>query len=120
MWLVHQSVSTKQEYYDSRHMAFVSIMVSFDNVIIFFFTFKLFQPLIRCLFLFDYHFAVFNSTEKSPCQFSINHSSAESLMKLINGFLIAITCRGNIVIVTPSIEQHLGHCQVIFNLYIFC
>lgn len=36
-------------------------------------------------------------------------------MKLINGFLIAITCRGNIVIVTPSIEQHLGHCQVSFS-----
>ncbi|XP_031632407.1 aryl hydrocarbon receptor nuclear translocator-like protein 2, partial [Contarinia nasturtii] len=41
---------------------------------------------------------VFNSGERSPCQFSINHSSAESLMKLVNGFLIAITCRGNIVI----------------------
>nr|AUO38590.1 methoprene-tolerant [Sitodiplosis mosellana] len=54
---------------------------------------------------------VFNSSANSPCQLSINHSSAESLMKLVNGFLIAITCRGNIVVVTPSIEQHLGHCQ---------
>lgn len=56
-------------------------------------------------------FSVFNS-ENRPCQLSINHSSAESLMKLVNGFLIAITCRGNIVIATPSIEQHLGHSQV--------
>lgn len=54
---------------------------------------------------------MFNNAE-DPCQFSINHSTAESLMNLVNGFLIAVTCRGNIVIVTPSIEQHLGHCQV--------
>lgn len=61
----------------------------------------------------NFHFsAVFSGSTNSPCQLSINHSSAESLMKLVNGFMIAITCRGNIVIVTPSIEQHLGHCQV--------
>lgn len=62
-------------------------------------------------FFFSLLCAVFSSAN-SPCQLSINHGSAESLMKLVNGFLIAITCRGNIVIVTPSIEQHLGHCQV--------
>lgn len=36
----------------------------------------------------------------------------DSLMKLLDSFLLTVTCRGQIVLISPSIEQHLGHCQV--------
>lgn len=40
-------------------------------------------------------------------------------MNLVNGFLIAVTCRGNVVIVSPTIEQHLGHNQVKLKFFLF-
>ncbi|KAL5277524.1 hypothetical protein ACFFRR_002634 [Megaselia abdita] len=33
------------------------------------------------------------------------------LMKLVDSFMIGITCHGQIVLITASVEQHLGHCQ---------
>lgn len=45
-------------------------------------------------------------------QLSINRPTTDALLNLINGFLLTVTCRGNIVVISPSIEQHLGHCQV--------
>lgn len=47
-----------------------------------------------------------------PCQLSINQPTTDALLNLMNGFLLTVTCRGNIVVISPSIEQHLGHCQV--------
>ncbi|XP_055384140.1 uncharacterized protein LOC129613868 isoform X2 [Condylostylus longicornis] len=35
----------------------------------------------------------------------------DSITKLLDGFLLTVTCRGQIVLITPSVEQHLGHCQ---------
>lgn len=34
------------------------------------------------------------------------------LMKMVESFMIGITCHGQIVLITGSVEQHLGHCQV--------
>lgn len=36
----------------------------------------------------------------------------ESFLQMLNGFLMTVTCRGQIVLVSSSLEQHLGHCQV--------
>ncbi|XP_036341493.1 uncharacterized protein LOC118750895 [Rhagoletis pomonella] len=35
----------------------------------------------------------------------------ESLMKMLDRFFLAITCHGQIVLISSSVEQHLGHCQ---------
>lgn len=35
----------------------------------------------------------------------------DSLMRLLDSFFLTITCRGQVVLVSPSVEQHLGHCQ---------
>lgn len=32
-------------------------------------------------------------------------------------FLLTVTCRGNIVLVSSSVEQHLGHCRVSIIVY---
>lgn len=36
----------------------------------------------------------------------------EAFLQMMNGFLVTVTCRGQIVLVSSSLEQHLGHCQV--------
>ncbi|XP_067642339.1 uncharacterized protein gce isoform X2 [Eurosta solidaginis] len=36
----------------------------------------------------------------------------DSLMELLDRFFIVITCHGEIVLVSSSVEQHLGHCQI--------
>uniref|UniRef100_A0A182SUV4 PAS domain-containing protein n=1 Tax=Anopheles maculatus TaxID=74869 RepID=A0A182SUV4_9DIPT len=33
------------------------------------------------------------------------------MFRMLNGFLLTVTCRGQIVLVSPSVEQFLGHCQ---------
>ncbi|XP_037938619.1 aryl hydrocarbon receptor nuclear translocator-like protein 2 [Teleopsis dalmanni] len=35
----------------------------------------------------------------------------DTLMKLLDSFFLTLTCHGQIVLVSSSIEQHLGHCQ---------
>ncbi|XP_055914382.1 neuronal PAS domain-containing protein 2-like isoform X2 [Eupeodes corollae] len=35
----------------------------------------------------------------------------EALMKLLDSFHITITCHGQIVLISATVEQHLGHCQ---------
>lgn len=35
----------------------------------------------------------------------------ESLMKLLDSFHVTITCHGQIVLISATVEQHLGHCQ---------
>ncbi|XP_065362761.1 nuclear receptor coactivator 1 isoform X2 [Calliphora vicina] len=45
---------------------------------------------------------------------SLNNESTQStdaLMKLLDSFFLTLTCNGQIVLVSSSIEQHLGHCQ---------
>lgn len=41
----------------------------------------------------------------------------DALCKLLNGFFLTVTCRGQIVLISSSVEQHLGHCQVCVMLY---
>lgn len=46
----------------------------------------------------------------------------DALFRMLNGFLLTVTCRGQIVLVSASVEQFLGHCQTdlygqnLFNL----
>ncbi|XP_019543232.2 basic helix-loop-helix ARNT-like protein 1 isoform X2 [Aedes albopictus] len=46
----------------------------------------------------------------------------DTLFRMLNGFLLTVTCRGQIVLVSASVEQFLGHCQTdlygqnLFNL----
>ncbi|KAM7348339.1 germ cell-expressed bHLH-PAS isoform 1-T7 [Cochliomyia hominivorax] len=45
---------------------------------------------------------------------SFNNESTQTtdaLMKLLDSFFLTLTCNGQIVLVSSSIEQHLGHCQ---------
>lgn len=35
----------------------------------------------------------------------------DTLFRMLNGFLLTVTCRGQIVLVSASVEQFLGHCQ---------
>ncbi|XP_070501184.1 uncharacterized protein [Chironomus tepperi] len=44
-------------------------------------------------------------------RYLINPRSTEGLMKLLDTFLLTVTCRGNIVLVSSSVEQYLGHCR---------
>ncbi|XP_075154314.1 germ cell-expressed bHLH-PAS [Haematobia irritans] len=37
--------------------------------------------------------------------------TTDALMKLLDSFFLTLTCNGQIVLVSSSIEQHLGHCQ---------
>lgn len=52
---------------------------------------------------------------QKPNRYLINPKSTEGLMKLLDTFLLSITCRGNIVLISNSVEQYLGHCRVSRN-----
>lgn len=60
-----------------------------------------------CLCLF---FTVFGNQDSN--RYLINPKSTEGLMKLLDTFLLTITCRANIVLISSSVEQYLGHCRV--------
>lgn len=47
-----------------------------------------------------------------PDSYDINQATVDALFNLIDGFLVTVTVRGQIVLVSSSIEQYLGHCQV--------
>uniref|UniRef100_A0A336KCZ4 CSON013482 protein n=1 Tax=Culicoides sonorensis TaxID=179676 RepID=A0A336KCZ4_CULSO len=52
---------------------------------------------------------VFGKSEKPP---PIANKAADTfLSSLIEGFLLTVTCRGQIVLISSSVEQYLGHCQ---------
>ncbi|XP_035907370.1 uncharacterized protein LOC118510075 isoform X2 [Anopheles stephensi] len=59
---------------------------------------------------------------KSKPDETVKPEAQDSLFRMLNGFLITVTCRGQIVLVSPSVEQFLGHCQTdlygqnLFNL----
>lgn len=60
-------------------------------------------------------FAVFGN--QSSNRYLINPKSTEGLMKLLDTFLLTVTCRGNVVLVSSSVEQYLGHCRVSCQRY---
>lgn len=41
----------------------------------------------------------------------------DAFLTMMDTFMIAITCRGQIVLVSTQIEKHLGHCQVCLILF---
>ncbi|XP_053661814.1 protein trachealess-like [Anopheles marshallii] len=59
---------------------------------------------------------------KSKPDETVKPEAQDSLFRMLNGFLLTVTCRGQIVLVSPSVEQFLGHCQTdlygqnLFNL----
>ncbi|XP_058122193.1 basic helix-loop-helix ARNT-like protein 1 [Anopheles coustani] len=59
---------------------------------------------------------------KSKPEETFKPEAQDSLFRMLNGFLLTVTCRGQIVLVSPSVEQFLGHCQTdlygqnLFNL----
>jgi hypothetical protein len=64
-------------------------------------------------FLLYFHFSVFGGEKNdNNNRYLINPKCTEGLMSLMDTFLLSITCRGNIVLVSSSIEKHLGHCRV--------
>ncbi|XP_055845365.1 neuronal PAS domain-containing protein 2-like isoform X2 [Episyrphus balteatus] len=52
---------------------------------------------------------VFGQSIKEPPE--TKSQLTESLMKLLDSFHITITCHGQIVLISATVEQHLGHCQ---------
>lgn len=51
-----------------------------------------------------------------PDSYDVNQSTIDALFGLVDGFLLSITVRGQIVLVSSSIEQYLGHCQVCMRI----
>lgn len=39
-------------------------------------------------------------------------SLTDAFFQMMNGFLLTVTCNGQIVLVSSTLEQYLGHCQV--------
>lgn len=54
---------------------------------------------------------MFGKSNRSSTSGMKTHTT-EALFKLLDTFLITVTCRGQIVVVSKEVEQHLGHCQV--------
>ena len=65
---------------------------------------------LKILINIFFFFSVFGQEKNN--RYLINPKSTEGLMKLLDTFLLTITCRGNIVLVSSSVEQYLGHCRV--------
>lgn len=65
------------------------------------------------LILITFFFAVFGNQRSN--RFLINPKSTEGLMKLLDTFLLSVTCRANIVLISSSVEQYLGHCRVSYR-----
>ncbi|XP_058833541.1 basic helix-loop-helix ARNT-like protein 1 isoform X2 [Topomyia yanbarensis] len=64
---------------------------------------------------------VFGKSQPEPVK-AVKPEVQDSLFRMLNGFLLTVTCRGQIVLVSASVEQFLGHCQTdlygqnLFNL----
>lgn len=59
-----------------------------------------------------YHLLISVFGKSAATHRRVNDSFTDALLQLLNSFLVTVTCKGQIVLVSPSIEQHLGHCQV--------
>ncbi|XP_055530543.1 circadian locomoter output cycles protein kaput-like isoform X2 [Wyeomyia smithii] len=53
---------------------------------------------------------VFGKSQPEPAS-AVKPEVQDSLFRMLNGFLLTVTCRGQIVLVSASVEQLLGHCQ---------
>lgn len=42
----------------------------------------------------------------------VNSDIVDTLMRLVDSFLIVVNMRGQVVVVSSCIERQLGHCQV--------
>lgn len=42
----------------------------------------------------------------------ITEDLADSFLRLVDSFLLGVTIRGQIVVVSSAVESYLGHCQV--------
>lgn len=58
---------------------------------------------------------VFNQSDRS---FTDKAAIPDALLHMMNGFMLTITCAGQIVLVSSSLEQYLGHCQVSGRMYV--
>lgn len=59
-----------------------------------------------------YSIPVFGNKAK-PARILGEPKKPEGLIeRLLDSFLLSVTCRGNIVLVSGSIEKYLGHCRV--------
>lgn len=79
---------------------------------------------IRCRLYFNEknYFTVFRKARKLATIKRMTDSLTDAFLRLVDSFLIAVTCRGNIVVVSPTVEQHLGHYVVSFEneFIIYC
>lgn len=77
---------------------------------------NMFRLSLKCRF-FDkiIYFTVFRKARKLASIKRMNDSLTDAFLRLVDSFLIAVTCRGNIVVVSPTVEQHLGHYMVSFQ-----
>lgn len=75
---------------------------------------------IQIGFLFFNLFFVFTVFGRSvgPCHPRISDAEADAFLKLMDSFMLTVTCRGKILLVSQTVENHLGHCQVRINLYL--
>ncbi|XP_055603947.1 hypoxia-inducible factor 3-alpha-like [Uranotaenia lowii] len=56
----------------------------------------------------------------SPVATIVKSEVQDTLFRMLNGFLLTVTCRGQIVLVSASVEQFLGHCQTdLYGLNLF-
>lgn len=52
-----------------------------------------------------------SATRRKSIQKGENASMSNTLLHLLDSFFITLTCHGQILLVSPSVEQLLGHCQ---------
>lgn len=76
------------------------------------FFFHVFSITIKRLFLILFFLIVFGNTNNPEKQ--INESSFDTFLKLMDAFVLTVTCRGQILLISNNIEQFLGHSQVCF------
>lgn len=118
MWPIHRDALIKRLFYDFQLMDFGLNTVCIFNITSYFINKRL-KQLTQCsswFFPLYFPFLVFGKSAK-PCEFSINNQTTDAFLKLLDGFMIVVTCRGQIVIVSTSVEKYLGHCQVCSIFY---
>lgn len=54
---------------------------------------------------------MFGKTPKES-ESRVTPDASDALMRLLDCFLLTVTCRGVIVLVSTNVEHNLGHCQV--------
>lgn len=62
--------------------------------------------------IFESLFSTVFGKSRSKDEEDVTDDVPDALCKVLNGFFLTVTCRGQIVLISSSVEQHLGHCQV--------